>query len=367
MINVTKTYLPSLNSYLKYLTKIWENNWVTNDGEFSKKLEIELKKFLKVENIVLLGNGTLALQLAYKALDLKGEVITTPFTFPATTNSLIWEGLKPVFADIDPNTFNIDPKEVEKKINKRTSAILAVHVFGNPCDVEALSKLAKKYNLKLIYDAAHAFGVEYGGKSILRWGDASTLSFHAAKTFHTIEGGAIVSNDKTIKNKIKLISNHGIKSKEEVVMAGINARMNEFEAVMGLTQLADYRERVNKRKKIYDLYTSHFKNNPKLKLQSLNKNLTYYTYPYFPVCFENEKITKKVQETLLRNGIVPRRYFYPPIHEFPYIKGKYNLKNTERISHTILCLPLYEELTLEDASIIVNLIDKVINTVYGQE
>ncbi|MEK7502679.1 MAG: DegT/DnrJ/EryC1/StrS family aminotransferase [Patescibacteria group bacterium] len=362
MINVTKTHLPPLNTYIKYLNKIWENNWVTNDGEFSKKLEIELKKFLKVENIMLLGNGTLALQLAYKALDLKGEVITTPFTFPATTNSLIWEGIKPVFVDIDPNTFNIDPKEVEKKISKKTSAILAVHVFGNPCDMEGLSNLSQKYNLKLIYDAAHAFGVEYRGKSILRWGDASTLSFHAAKTFHTIEGGAVVSQSKMIRDKIKLLSNHGIKSKEEVVLPGINARMNEFEAVMGLMQLADYRERVDKRKKIYSFYASHFKNNSRLKLQVLSKDLTYFTYPYFPICFENEKTTKKVQNVLLKNGIIPRRYFYPPIHEFPYINEKYNLKNSEKISHSVLCLPLYEDLPMEDVSMIVNLIDSVIST-----
>lgn len=362
MINVTKTYLPPLNLYIKYLRKIWKNNWVTNDGEFSQKLEAELKKFLQVKNIVLLGNGTLALQLTYKALDLKGEVITTPFTFPATTNSLIWEGIKPVFVDIDPNTFNIDPKEVEKKINKNTSAILAVHVFGNPCDVESLSKIAKKYNLKLIYDAAHVFGVEYKRKSILEWGNASTLSFHAAKTFHTIEGGAVISRNKITRDKIKLLSNHGIKSKDEIVMAGINARMNEFEAVMGLLQLKNYRIRAEKRKKIYNFYASQFRNNPRLKLQSLNKNLTYFTYPYFPVCFENEKITKKVIGVLLRNKIIPRRYFYPSIHEFSYIDKKYNLKNSEKISHTILCLPLYEELTIQEASTIVNLVDKVLKS-----
>ena len=362
MINVTKTYLPPLNLYIKYLRKIWKNNWVTNDGEFSQQLEAELKKFLEVKNIVLLGNGTLALQLTYRALDLKGEVITTPFTFPATTNSLIWEGIKPVFVDIDPNTFNIDPKEVEKKINKDTSAILAVHVFGNPCDVESLSKIAKKYNLKLIYDAARVFGVEYKRKSILEWGNASTLSFHAAKTFHTIEGGAVVSRNKITRDKIKLLSNHGIKSKDEIVMAGINARMNEFEAVMGLLQLKNYRSRAEKRKKIYDFYASQFRNNPRLKLQSLNKNLTYFTYPYFPVCFESEKITKKVLGVLLRNAIIPRRYFYPSIHEFSYINKKYNLKNSEKISHTILCLPLYEELSMQEASTIVNLVDKVIKS-----
>lgn len=357
-INVSKTYLPPLNSYIKYLKKIWKNNWITNNGEFSQKLEYELKDFLNVNNLSLVGNGTLALQLSYKALDLKGEVITTPFTFPATTNSLIWGGLKPIFVDIHPNTFNIDPKEVEKKINNKTSAILAVHVFGNPCDVENLSKLTKKYNLKLIYDAAHAFGVRYKDKSLLEWGDLSTLSFHAAKTFHTIEGGAVISQSKTINEKIKLLLNHGIKSKEEVVLPGINARMNEFEAIMGLLQLGYYKRGVEKRKKIYDFYLSYFKDKPKFKLQKLNEKLTYFTYSYFPVCFENENITKKVENLLLKNGIVPRRYFYPPIHELLYINKKYSLKNSERISHTVLCLPLYSELSLKEASTIINLIDQ---------
>ncbi len=362
-ISVSKTHLPSLDSYLKYLRKVWENNWVTNDGEFSLELEEELKKFLKVKNVVLLGNGTLALQLSYKAFNLKGEVITTPFTFPATANSLIWEGIKPVFVDIDPDTFNIDPKEVEKRITKDTSAILAVHVFGNPCEMESLSKLARKYSLKLIYDAAHAFGVEYKEKSILELGDSSTLSFHAAKTFHTIEGGAVITKNKSIRDKIKLLSNHGIRSKEETVMPGINARMNELEAIMGLLQLKDYKKQTEKRKKIYDFYTYNFENKTEFKLQSLNKNLTYFTYPYFPVCFANEKVTEKVQGVLLRNGITPRRYFYPPIHEFSYIKEKYSLKNSEKISHSVLCLPLYGELSMEDASTIVNLINKCVKSI----
>src|SRR3989344_1959048 len=198
MINVTKTTLPSINKYIKYLKKIWANNWVTNKGKFVLDLELELEKYLKVKHLLAVSNGTVALRLAFKALGLSGEVITTSFTFPATTNALIWEGLKPVFADIDPETFNINPKEVEKKINKKTVAILAVHVFGNPCNVEELAELARKYNLKLIYDSAHAFGIEYKGKSILSWGDINTLSFHAAKIFHTAEGGAVISKDKKI-------------------------------------------------------------------------------------------------------------------------------------------------------------------------
>src|SRR3989344_2770831 len=198
MINVTKTALPPINKYIKYLKKIWANNWVTNKGEFSIKLEQELEKFLKVKNLLAVSDGTTAMQLAYKALGLKGEVITTSFTFPATTNSLVWEGLQPVFADIDPETFNISPKEIEKKITKKTVAILAVHVFGNPCNVEEIERIAKKNSLKVIYDSAHAFGVDYKNKSVLNWGDVNTLSFHAAKIFHTVEGGGVISKSSKI-------------------------------------------------------------------------------------------------------------------------------------------------------------------------
>lgn len=358
MINVTKTTLPPINKYIKYLKKIWANNWITNKGEFVLSLEKELEDYLKVKNLLAVNNGTIAMQLAFKALGLKGEVITTPFTFPATTNALIWEGLKPVFADIDPETFNIDPEEIEKKITKETSAILAVHVFGNPCDVEAIEKIAKKYNLKVIYDSAHAFGIEYKGKSILCWGDINTLSFHAAKVFHTAEGGAVVTRNGKDSQKINLLRNHGIETYDKVVLAGTNAKMNELQAIMGLCVLEEFDEQVLMRKEVYRRYSSFF-SNKQFKLQKLNNSLTRYTYPYFPICFPSEKIRDRIYKVLLKNGIRARKYFYPPCHELPYIKGdSKSLLYSTNISHTILCLPIYASLAMEDVNRIINLVNK---------
>lgn len=361
MINVTKTTLPTIDKYIKYLKKVWTNNWVTNKGEFVIKLEKELERYLKIKNLLAVANGTLAMQLAFKALKLKGEVITTPFTFPATTNSLIWEGLKPVFADIDPQTFNIDPKEIEKKITKKTSAILAVHVFGNPCDVEAIEKIANKHKLKVIYDSAHVFGVEFKGRSILSWGDINTLSFHAAKIFHTVEGGAVICKNQKINKRIDLLRNHGIQFYEEVVLPGINAKMNELEAIMGLCVLEEFDKEITKRREIYQRYLSAF-SQKQTKVQKLNKNLTKYTYPYFPLCFPSRKIRDRVFEVLLKNGIRARKYFYPPSHELPYIdKEGYSFPNATLVSHTILCLPIYATLEQKKVEQIIDLIYKAIN------
>lgn len=356
MINVTKTTLPPLEKYTKYLEKIWQNNQVTNKGEFSIKLEKELEDFLKVKNLLVLSNGTTAMQLAFKALDLTGEVITTPFTFPATTNALIWEGLTPVFADIDSDTFNIDPKSIEKKITPKTTAILAVHVFGNPCDVEAIEEIANENNLKVIYDSAHAFGVEYKGKSVLEWGDANTLSFHAAKTFHTVEGGAVIAKDKQVYKKIDLLRNHGIETYDVVILPGLNVKMNELQAAMGLCLLPSYNDEVNMRKTIYDRYSSAFSNNSKFKLQTVS--CSRYTYPYFPVCFESGQVRDKVYEALLKNDIRARKYFYPPCNEFPFIKtSSTDLLNSTQISHSILCLPLYATLDKKNVEKIIDLVN----------
>lgn len=360
MINVTKTTLPPIHKYIKYLRKVWANNWVTNKGEFSIRLEKELEQYLKVKNLLVVSNGTVAMQLAFKALDLKGEVITTPFTFPATANSLIWEGLKPVFADIDPETFNIDPREIEKKITKETCAILAVHVFGNPCDVEAIEKIAKIYNLKVIYDSAHAFGVEFKGKSILSWGDINTLSFHAAKVFHTVEGGGVITQNKENYQRVDLLRNHGIETYDKVVLPGINAKMNELEAIMGLCVLDEFDKQVAKRYEIYQKYLSAFSNN-KFRIQKLNNDLTKYTYPYFPVCFSSQKARDHIFKVLLKHGIRARKYFYPPAHELPYINNEgYSLPNATLVSHTILCLPLYATLSREDQQRVINLIKKTL-------
>lgn len=361
MIRVTKTSLPKLGEYTKYLKEIWKTGFVTNNGIFSIKLEERLAKFLDVRYLRLVSNATLGLQIAYKVLNLSGEVITTPFTFPATSNSLIWEGLKPVYADVDPETFNLDPKEVEKKITKKTCAILPVHVFGNACDVESFDKLSKKYNIKVIYDSAHVFGVKYKGRPLLKWGDVNVLSFHAAKIFHTIEGGAVISKNKDIAKKVELMRNHGIEMGvyDVVSLAGTNAKMNEFQAVMGLCNLKYFPSEVEKRKRIYKLYKELLGKNSKLKFQTIKSSK--YNYAYFPVCFPDERTRDKVYKTLLKNEIWPRKYFYPPSNELPYVKSNVkDLENSTRISHTILCMPMYGRLSLKDVRRITSIVNDLV-------
>lgn len=352
MINVTKTDLPSLKEYNNYLRRIWENHWVTNDGEFLISLEKELSKLLYVKDLVLVSNATLALLIAIRSLNLKGEVITTPFTFAASTNAILWNNLTPVFADIDPNTFNIDPKDVERKITKKTTAILAVHVYGNPCALEDLSKIAKKYNLKLILDAAHAFGVQYKGKSILDYGDISILSFHATKVFSTIEGGALYSRNKELTKKFKLLRNFGIKSEDEVVLPGINAKMNEFQAAMGLANIPGFEKKMALRKKIYDHYKTKLKN---YSFQSLKASS--YNYSYMPIIFKNGILRDKAYKILIENGIKARKYFHPLTSSFPFVKNNNNLPNSIKISSCVLCLPIYPDLKIND----VNRIIKILN------
>ena len=365
MINVTKSDLPKIERYTEYLEKIWSSRWLTNNGEFVQLLEKRLEEYLKIKNLVLVTNGTLALQLALKVLDIKGEVITTPFTFAATTNVILWEGLTPVFADINPETFNIDPKDVERKITDKTSAILAVHVYGNSCYVDELQEIADKYSLKLIYDAAHTFGVEYKNQSVLNYGDISTLSFHATKLFHTIEGGAIIANDGKIIEKLKLLRNHGITSEGKVVLPGINAKMNEFQAIMGLCRLEDIDEKIHHRKIIYDYYKEKLSGITDIIFQKIITSK--YNYGYMPVCFENIEIRDKIYSELIKNGIKPRKYFYPLTSDFDYFKEKdidivkkNELKIANYVSDRILCLPLYPDLEIEIVDKIIHIIKKVI-------
>lgn len=342
--------LPLLKKYTGYLNKIWKTKWLTNNGEFVQLLEKRLEKYLKVRNLLVVCNGAIAIQLVLKSLDLKGEVITTPFTFPATTNVLLWEGLTPVFADIDPETFNIDPHEVEKKISDKTNAILAVHIYGNPCYVEKLQKIADRYSLKLIYDAAQAFGVEYKNKSVLNYGDASILSFHPTKVFTTIEGGAIIIKDKKLFEKLKLLRNHGIKSAEDVVLPGINAKMNEFEAAMGLCNLENIDEKIRVRKKIYEYYKEKLADTD-VKFQRIIASK--YNYAYMPVCFRDLKERDRIYSKLIKNGINPRKYFYPLTIDFDYFKEK-EINLVERsalgvardVAGRVLSLPLYPSLKI---------------------
>lgn len=365
MINVTKSDLPEIERYIEYLERIWASRWLTNNGEFVQLLENKLAEYLKVKNLLLISNGTLAIQLALKALNIKGEVITTPFTFAATTNVILWEGLTPVFADIDSETYNIDPNDVEKKITDKTRAILAVHVYGNPCYVEKLQEIADKYKIKLIYDAAHAFGIEYKNQSVLNFGDMSTLSFHATKLFHTIEGGAIIVDNEELTKKLKLLRNFGIKSEEEVILPGINAKMNEFQATMGLCNLENIDEKIHHRKIIYDYYKEKLLNIKSIKFQKIIASK--YNYGYMPVCFENIEMRDEIYSELIKNEIKPRKYFYPLTSDFDYFKEKdtdiikkNELKNATDISNRVLCLPLYPDLDIEIVDKIIHIIKRVI-------
>jgi len=363
MINVTKSDLPSLEKYTEYLEKIWSTRWLTNDGEFVQLLEKRLEEYLKVKNLVLVTNGTLAIQLALKALDIKGEIITTPFTFSATTNVILWEGFTPIFADIDAETFNINPKDIERQITDKTSAILAVHVYGNPCYVEELQKIADKYDLKLIYDAAHAFGVEYKNQSVLNYGDLSTLSFHATKIFHTIEGGAIIANDDKIIEKLKLLRNFGIKAEEEVILPGINAKMNELQSAYGILQLKHVKENIQKRWHIAEIYKDKLSDVKGIKTLSVHPAIEY-NYSYYPVFVDEKKYGKNRDELynyLKENNIYSRRYFYPLVSDCPTYRGlesasKDNLPIAHKIAEQVICIPIYPELEIENVHRIIELI-----------
>ena len=350
MINVTKTYLPNKEKYQKYVDEIFESGWITNNGPMVQKLEKRLAEYLGVKNIVLVSNGTAALEIAYRTLGLKGFVITTPFSFVATTSSLVTNQLLPIFADIDPNSLNLDPKNIEELSTPNTSAILPVHVFGNACEVEEIEEIANKYNLKVIYDAAHAFDVKYKDKSVLNYGDISTLSFHATKLFHTIEGGALIINDDKLAQKARYLINFGIKNAEEIPHLGTNAKMNEFEAAMGLCLLDDIKEIEEKRKIVIENYRKELKD--LVQFQKQNENATE-NYSYFPIAFKNEEQLLKVQKALNEKQIFPRRYFYPSLDTLTYIEPKQECKISRDISKRILCLPIYAELEKENQDTII--------------
>ncbi len=351
MINVTKTYLPSKEKYQSYVDEIYANGWVTNNGPLVEKLEKRLAAFLGVKNIVLVANGTAALEIAYRTLDLKGYAITTPFSFVATTSSLVTNGLKPIFADIDPHTLNMNPKNIEALITPNTSAIVPVHVFGNTCDIETINKIAKKHDLKVIYDAAHAFDVKFKEESVLSYGDISTLSFHATKLFHTIEGGALIINDDSLVEKARYLINFGIENQESIPELGTNAKMNEFEAAMGLCLLDEMEEIFQKRKDVYERYEKEL--NGLVQFQNQNSYSTQ-NYGYFPIILKDEEQTLKVQKTLNEKQIFPRRYFYPSLDTLSYIEPKQFSPISRDISNRILALPMYPGLR-EDEQI--NIID----------
>ena len=352
-IYVTKPYLPPLEEFIPYLEKIWEDRIVTNGGTFHQQLERALCEYLGVEHVALFTNGTIALITALQALRITGEVITTPYSFVATSHSLLWNGIRPVFADINPNTLNLDPAKIEAAITPQTTAILPVHCYGHPCDVDAIQKIADTYNLKVIYDAAHAFGVHCHCGSVLRHGDFSVLSFHATKVFNTFEGGAIVCPDEKSKIRIDQLKNFGIVGEMSVVAPGINGKMSEFNAALGLLQLKHIDEALALRKKIDAAYRERLKNvNGIHCLGDSGEKIA--NYAYFPILVGDDYPISRdeLYQRLKDQGVHPRRYFYPLISEFPMYRGlssahRDNLPHASAAAQKILCLPIYPDLAME--------------------
>ncbi len=342
MINVTKTYLPDREKYKKYIDHIFDSNWLTNNGQYVRELSQKLSEYLGVKNLLLVSNGTLALQVAYKLLELKGDVITTPFSFVATTSSLVWEGLNPVFADIDPETLTINPRAIEEKITPQTSAIVATHVFGNACEIDMINDIAQKYGLKVIYDGAHTFGVNYKDQNILNYGDISIISFHSTKLFHTIEGGALVIQDDELYEKAQRMINFGVVGPAQIVGLGINAKMNEFQAAMGLCVLDEMGHVLEQRKVKYERYTRNIAQLKGVTIPARNPNCDN-NYSYFPVLFETENILLRVMDELMQNGVRPRRYFYPSLESLGYVSPQI-MEVSSDVASRILCLPIFVDL-----------------------
>jgi dTDP-4-amino-4,6-dideoxygalactose transaminase len=349
MIPVTKSFLPPFEEYETYLKGIWQRNWLTNNGPLVNELELRLKEYLNVPHLLFLSNGTIALQIAIKALELKGEIITTPFSYVATTSSIVWEGCVPTFVDIDPHSLNIDASKIEEAITPHTSAILATHVYGNPCDIDAISTIAQKHNLKVIYDAAHCFGTKYKGKSVFEYGDISTTSFHATKVFHTIEGGAVFTDSAELTKKMSYLLNFGHNGPDTFAEVGINGKNSEFHAAMGLTNLKSIAAILKTRKEQSEYYNSRLKtlNVGKIKINPLCE----FNYAYYPIIFKTEKELLKNLENLNAHRIYPRRYFNPSLNKLPYVTYK-EMPVSEDISTRVLCLPLYFDLSVEEMDLI---------------
>lgn len=355
MINVTKTFLPPQEEYQALLKRAWDAGWITNRGQLVLELEEKLKAYLQVSNIIAMTNGTLPLQIAIKALGLTGEIITTPFSYVATTSTIVWEGCTPVFVDIHPEYLTINETKIEAAITPETSAILATHVFGNPCAVEEIEVIAKKHGLMVIYDAAHCFGVTYKGRSIFNYGDVSTCSFHATKLFHTGEGGAIFTKDTTPLKKMFYHHNFGHDGQLGFHGLGVNAKMSELQAAMGLAVLPYIGNIIKERKKVVDFYNANLDFS---KIKSLKfRDNTSWNYSYYPIIFDSEAQLLRVEKVLNDNQFYPRRYFYPSLHNMAYIKEEFDCHVSEDISKRVMCLPLYKGLMLGEQELIINLID----------
>lgn len=361
-IPVTQPFLPELSEFVPYLEQIWDNRWLTNNGPFHQELEAKLAEYLGVEHVSLFNNATIALITALQAMRIDGEVITTPYSFVATSHSIMWNGLKPVFVDIDPTTFNIDPARIEAAITPSTTAIMPVHCYSNPCDVEAIQKIADNYGLKVIYDAAHAFGVNYKGESLLKWGDLSILSFHATKVFNTFEGGAIISPDAKTKQRIDRLKNFGIADELTVTAPGINGKMSEINAAFGLVQLKHIDYAMAQRQVVDARYRNEFAEVTGIKLYQHDEHANS-NFSYFPILVEADYPLSRdeLYDKLKAHGILSRRYFYPLISNMPMYRGlpsadTAHLLQANALAEKVLCLPIFNELTVEQQQQVIALI-----------
>lgn len=352
-ILVTRSSMPSMEEYIEEIRSIWDSHWLTNMGEKHKALQAELQKYMGVPEVELLTNGHMALELSLQAMNLQGEVITTPFTFASTTHAIVRNGLEPVFCDIDPETYTMDVTQIERLITDRTCAILPVHVYGNVCNIEEIERIAHKYGLKVLYDAAHTFGETYKGQGIGNFGDASCFSFHATKVFNTIEGGAVCYRDPDMGRRLYELKNFGIHGPEEVDAVGANAKMNEFCAAMGLCNLRHVDEEIAKRRAVVERYREHLEGVDGLRL-NVQQPEVRSNYAYFPVVFDENLFgasRNEVMDALAQNGIGARKYFYPLTNTFECFHGKYDVDATPVALHVakrVLTLPLYADLSMED-------------------
>jgi dTDP-4-amino-4,6-dideoxygalactose transaminase len=355
MIPVTKTFLPPQEEYNSYVKRAWDNVWLTNRGELTLELEDKLKNYLDVTHITVTNNGTMPIQIALKLFGKGGEIITTPFSYVATSAAIVWENCTPVFVDINPEYLTIDETKIEAAITPKTTAILATHVFGNPCHIEAIEGIAKKHNLKVIYDAAHCFGVKYNNESIFNFGDVSTCSFHATKLFHTGEGGAMFCNDDKIQHELYYSHNFGHDGPLAFHGLGINAKISELQSAMGLAVFPYIDHIITERKKVTDFYNSNlnFKNIKALKI----RENTDWNYSYYSIIFDSEDTLLNVLEELQKENIVPRRYFYPSLNTIDYTKGE-KMPISESIASRIVCLPLYVGLSENELEKITHIINK---------
>jgi dTDP-4-amino-4,6-dideoxygalactose transaminase len=359
-IPVTKPFLPEVSKYQEYVQKIWDSNYLTNNGPLVIQLEDKLKSYCNTANLFFVCNGTIALQIAIKALDLKGEIITTPFSYVATTSSIVWEGCKAVFVDIEADSLTIDPAKIESAITDKTSAIIATHVYGNPCNIEAIEKIAIKHGLKVIYDAAHCFAVEYNNRPISSYGDISIFSFHATKLFHTIEGGAIIVNNQDYNQKVSYMRNFGHNGQEEFFGLGTNGKNSEFHAAMGLCNLPEIDSIIKERKNISEQYDAYLSKHPDIKIP-LTRKKTKYNYAYYPILLRDEESLLAVLKKLNSQNIFPRRYFYPTLSELNYVDNDNLIPIAESASKRALCLPLYVGLAVEDVKrICILILDELI-------